>query len=114
MTDSTLDVERPAVKLRIAAHRLSASSGGVYQHVNPCTGQPDATVPLAGEAEVDRAVHIAHEAYLKWRCTKGSVNGAANLNPTWPFGGIGISGLGKEGGRHGLDEFLRIKGVSIA
>ncbi|CQD18403.1 aldehyde dehydrogenase [Mycobacterium europaeum] len=59
MTDSTLDVERSAVELRIGAQRLSASSGGVYQHVNPCTGQPDATVLLAGEAEADRAVHIA-------------------------------------------------------
>ena len=95
--------------MRIGAHRLSASSGGVYQHVNPFTGQPDATVPLAGEAEVDRAAHIA-----KWRWTKGSVNGAAKLNPTRPFGRIGISGLDKEGGRHGLDEFLRIKGVNVA
>jgi aldehyde dehydrogenase (NAD+) len=72
MTDSTLDLERPTVELRIGAHRLSAGSGGVYQHVNPCTGQPDALVPLAGEAEVDQAVHIAHEAYRQWRSTKGS------------------------------------------
>ncbi|MEZ0351955.1 aldehyde dehydrogenase [Mycobacterium sp. pR1184] len=42
------------------------------------------------------------------------INGAMNLAVHRPFGGIGISGMGKEGGRHGLDEFLRTKSVSIA
>jgi aldehyde dehydrogenase (NAD+) len=31
-----------------------------------------------------------------------------------PFGGIGISGVGKEGGRAGFEEFLRVKSVAIA
>lgn len=31
-----------------------------------------------------------------------------------PFGGIGISGFGREGGKAGLDEFIRIKGVGIS
>jgi aldehyde dehydrogenase (NAD+) len=64
MTDSTLDVERPAVKLRIGAHRLSVGSGGVYQHVDPLYRATGCDGPAGGEAEVDRAVHIAHEAYL--------------------------------------------------
>jgi len=42
------------------------------------------------------------------------INGAANLGVTRPFGGIGISGMGKEGGRQGLEEFLQIKTVSMA
>jgi len=42
------------------------------------------------------------------------INGATNLGATRPFGGIGISGMGKEGGRQGLDEFLHIKTVSMA
>jgi len=41
------------------------------------------------------------------------VNGTANLAASRPFGGFGISGMGKEGGREGLEEFLRIKGVGI-
>jgi aldehyde dehydrogenase (NAD+) len=31
-----------------------------------------------------------------------------------PFGGIGLSGFGREGGRAGLDEFIRIKGVGVS
>ena len=69
---SSVDLERPAVELRIGAERLSVGSGGVHQHVDPSTGQPDADVPLAGPAEVDRAVMIAHAAYLDWRRTKPS------------------------------------------
>lgn len=31
-----------------------------------------------------------------------------------PFGGEGISGFGREGGKAGLDEFIRVKGVGIS
>jgi aldehyde dehydrogenase (NAD+) len=41
------------------------------------------------------------------------INGGANLAVQRPFGGLGLSGVGKEGGRQGLEEFLRIKGVGI-
>jgi aldehyde dehydrogenase (NAD+) len=42
------------------------------------------------------------------------INGAANLRVQRPFGGIGISGIGKEGGKLGVEEFLRVKAVGIA
>jgi aldehyde dehydrogenase (NAD+) len=42
------------------------------------------------------------------------INGAPNMIVNRPYGGIGLSGLGKEGGRSGIDEFLRVKGVGIA
>jgi aldehyde dehydrogenase (NAD+) len=41
------------------------------------------------------------------------VNGARQNLPHTPFGGLGISGYGKEGGRAWIDEFLRYKTVSI-
>jgi aldehyde dehydrogenase (NAD+) len=42
------------------------------------------------------------------------VNGARNLAVHRPFGGLGRSGFGKEGGRAGIEEFLRTKAVGIA
>jgi aldehyde dehydrogenase (NAD+) len=42
------------------------------------------------------------------------VNGAISVMPHVPFGGLGLSGYGKEGGRAGLDEFLRYKTVIAA
>ncbi len=41
------------------------------------------------------------------------VNGKSAMPPSAPFGGSGESGYGREGGRAGLDEFLRIKNVFI-
>lgn len=41
------------------------------------------------------------------------INGAANLAVQRPFGGIGLSGTGKEGGRAGFEEFLRLKGIGV-
>lgn len=31
-----------------------------------------------------------------------------------PFGGVGLSGFGREGGRAGLEEFIKIKGVGVS
>ncbi|MCJ8207936.1 aldehyde dehydrogenase family protein [Pseudomonas sp. RGM2987] len=31
-----------------------------------------------------------------------------------PFGGVGLSGFGREGGKAGLDEFIRLKGVGMS
>jgi aldehyde dehydrogenase (NAD+) len=42
------------------------------------------------------------------------INGAQNLAVHRPFGGFGISGVGKEGGRAGFEEFLRVKSIAIA
>lgn len=43
------------------------------------------------------------------------INGAQPvMSPELPFGGIGLSGFGREGGREGIDEFLRTKAVAIA
>lgn len=41
------------------------------------------------------------------------MNGGSQINAHTSFGGVGISGFGKEGGRAGLDEFLHYKTVTI-
>ena len=43
-----------------------------------------------------------------------SVNGMAALPPAAPFGGWNASGHGVEGGRWGIDEFLRLKNVHVS
>jgi aldehyde dehydrogenase (NAD+) len=43
------------------------------------------------------------------------VNAGPNpiTQPGRPFGGVGLSGFGREGGKAGLDEFLMVKGVGV-
>src|ERR1700724_3538078 len=65
-----IDRTPPPVHLRIGGERRASGSGGVYQHVNPATGQPDAEIPLAGAAEVDEAARTAHAAFAGWRATR--------------------------------------------
>jgi aldehyde dehydrogenase (NAD+) len=43
-----------------------------------------------------------------------SINGFAGLTPSAPFGGVKDSGYGREGGRYGIEEFLRPKNVFVA
>jgi aldehyde dehydrogenase (NAD+) len=56
----------------------------------------------------------AHRIAAELEAGEVLINGAPNLAAHRPFGGIGISGVGKEGGRAGFEEFLRIKSVAIA
>jgi aldehyde dehydrogenase (NAD+) len=53
--------------LRIGHEDVATGSGGVYEHLNPVTGAPQAKIPLAGKAEVDRAVEKAAAAAEEWR-----------------------------------------------
>lgn len=56
MTTAVTDLTRPDVHLHIGAERLAAGSAGTFDHVNPVTGKVDKAIPMAGPAEVDRAV----------------------------------------------------------
>ena len=45
---------------------ITQSSGGIHQHIYPATGEPNVAVPLAGGAEIDRAVSSAWHAHRAW------------------------------------------------
>lgn len=59
--------DAPSAMLRIGHEDLSLSSGGTYEHLNPVTQQPQARIPLAGKAEMDRAIDKAATAFQSWR-----------------------------------------------
>ena len=52
--------------LLIGGDRIADSSGGTHAHIYPATGQPNATIPLAGAAEIDRAVASGWHAHREW------------------------------------------------
>ncbi|EIV91412.1 aldehyde dehydrogenase [Frankia sp. QA3] len=59
--------------------------------------------------DLQRALRVAAEL----DAGETLINGATNLKVGRPFGGFGLSGVGKEGGRQGIEEFLRIRSVGI-
>ena len=52
---------------------------------------------------------------VAWRLRAGQVeiNGGA-FNPAAPFGGIKQSGLGREGSRHGAEDYLEMKYICLS
>ncbi|UNB54758.1 aldehyde dehydrogenase family protein [Mycolicibacterium sp. YH-1] len=70
MTDSaavlpaTLD---EPVGLLVGGDRITATSGGYHRHIFPATGLPNATIALAGDADVDLAVESACQAQREWQ-----------------------------------------------
>src|SRR5215211_7899974 len=65
-------IDRPALdtslsgNLLVGGDRISESSGRTHEHIYPATGQPNATVHLAGAAEIDHAVTSAWNAHREW------------------------------------------------
>jgi aldehyde dehydrogenase (NAD+) len=59
-------------------------------------------------ADPDRALAVAR----RMRTGTVDVNGAA-YNPLAPFGGYKQSGIGREMGRYGLEDFLEIKSIQV-
>ncbi|KSZ56091.1 hypothetical protein Z045_25200 [Rhodococcus pyridinivorans KG-16] len=53
--------------LLIGEERLDTATGGVLEHIHPASGKVQATLPLAGAGEVDRAVAAAQAALPIWR-----------------------------------------------
>jgi aldehyde dehydrogenase (NAD+) len=50
----------------IGGDSITRSSGGTHRHIYPATGQPNATIQLAGATEIDQAVQSAWQAHREW------------------------------------------------
>ena len=57
----------PKAVLHIGHERVTTSSAGTYRHLHPVTQQPQAEIPLAGKAEMDRAIAKAQASFPAWR-----------------------------------------------
>ena len=80
----------------------------------------DEVIAMANHSEFGLASYvqtkdlaIAHRLAEKLEAGMVNVNGFYNVNPGSPFGGYKTSGVGREGGRWGVDEFLQVKNIFI-
>lgn len=62
----------PPVHIVIGSEDRTTGDGGVFEHVNPTTGEVQAEIPLAGAREVDEAVRAARQALPAWKRMKPS------------------------------------------
>lgn len=62
----------PAVNSLVGGERYAGVSAGTFDHINPATGQAQASIPLSGTDCVDAAVAAARSAADGWRNTTGS------------------------------------------
>jgi aldehyde dehydrogenase (NAD+) len=81
----------------------------------------DEAVAVANNSEYGLAAYIQSNDLqrvhrLAERLNAGGVyvNGGTQIRPHTAFGGVGISGFGKEGGKAGIDEFIHYKTVTIS
>ena len=73
-------------------------------------------IAQANDTEYGLAAYVyGHDMRPVWQLLRGlefgmvSVNSVKMTGPPVPFGGVKQSGLGREGSRHGLDEYSQIK-----
>jgi aldehyde dehydrogenase (NAD+) len=52
--------------LLVGGERVTTASGGMYSHIYPASGVCNATIPMAGRSEVDRAVTSSWKAQRQW------------------------------------------------
>lgn len=73
-------------------------------------GTPFGLVCFAYTADLNRALRLAEELDTGML----GINAGVVSNPAAPFGGVKQSGLGREGGFEGIDEYLETRYVGIA
>ncbi|HNM22493.1 MAG TPA: NAD-dependent succinate-semialdehyde dehydrogenase, partial [Rhodocyclaceae bacterium] len=78
-------------------------------------------VRMANDTEFGLAAYFFSQDHRRvWRVAKQLEYGMVGVNTglisteVAPFGGIKMSGVGREGSRHGLDEYLEIKYLALA
>ncbi|MBI1396042.1 MAG: NADP-dependent succinate-semialdehyde dehydrogenase [Betaproteobacteria bacterium] len=80
----------------------------------------DEAIAMANDTEFGLAAYFyARDVARVWRVSEGLESGIVGVNvgiisnEVGPFGGVKQSGLGREGSRYGIDEFLEMKYVCL-
>ena len=78
-------------------------------------------VRLANDTEFGLAAYFYSQSHARvWRVSRQLAYGMVGVNTgaisteVAPFGGVKLSGLGREGSHHGLDEYLSLKYLALA
>ena len=92
---------------------VDADSGATFAVLNPASGEVVAEVPRMGAAETRRA--YSRDMGRIWRVSEALEYGILGINTgvvsteVAPFGGVKESGIGREGSKYGIDEWLETK-----
>lgn len=80
----------------------------------------DEVINMANESDVGLGSYVMTESIPRsWRVAEALDVGMVGVNLGLlsacesPFGGVKESGYGREGGRHGIDEYLTVKSMLI-
>lgn len=90
-------------KLFIDGEWVDGSEGKTFQSINPATGEVIAEV---AEASIDDARKEIRAGITWINCYNPTFNEA-------PWGGYKMSGIGRELGVHGLEEYQEVKQINI-
>ncbi|MBL9050967.1 MAG: aldehyde dehydrogenase family protein [Tabrizicola sp.] len=112
----------------LVGHRWVEAGGRGIGVTNPSTGAVIGHVPDLGAAEAEEAIAAANDTEFGlasqlcsldlarvFRVSEAVEYGMVGVNTGListaeaPFGGVKASSLGREGSRHGLDDFLELK-----
>lgn len=80
----------------------------------------DEVIALANASEFELAAYFySRDVGRIWRMAEGLESGMVGVNTglmsteVTPFGGVKQSGLGREGSRHGIDDYLVVKYICM-
>lgn len=138
------DATQNGANIKVGGHKLPISSNGLFYqptvitNVNPSMAIAQDEIfgpvaPIITFKSIDEAIEIANVSQFGLAAYFFSnnintiykiseqlefgmigVNGTQLSVPQAPFGGIKESGMGREGGHHGLDGFLELKYISLS